>query len=102
MRILKISTIFFLCLSVALVSGCNEVKDLRVKNNTQRERIEQLEAELAAGTLKLAQLKSKLAEGGIEEDTLKAQVAALEEDLAKKNELLASMQTIIKKRSVVR
>jgi len=97
MRILKISTIIFLCLSVALVSGCNEVKDLRIKNETQQIRIDKLESDLATGALKLAQLKNKLAEceeeGGIEVDALKQQVAALEEDLAKKNELLAAMQT---------
>jgi len=97
MRILKISAVFLLCLSVMLVSGCNsEVKDLRIKNETQRQHIEQLQAELRAGALQLDQLKRKLAEyqekGGIEVDTLKQQIAALEEDLAKKNELLASMQ----------
>lgn len=97
MRILKISAIFLLCLSVAVVSGCNEVKELRIKNQTQQEHIDDLQAELAAGAIELTQLKNLLAEyeakGGIEVDTLKAQVAALEEDLAKKNELLASMQT---------
>jgi chemotaxis protein MotB len=96
MRIIKISAIFLLCLSMALISGCSEVKDLRIKNATQREHIEQLEAELQAGALQLDQLKRQLAEyeenGGIEVDTLKQQIAALEEDLAKKNELLASMQ----------
>ena len=98
MRTLKISAIFLLCVSVVLVSGCgnSELKDLRIKNETQRQHIEQLEAELQAGALQLDQLKRQLAEaeekGGIEIDTLKQQIAALEEDLAKKNELLASMQ----------
>lgn len=98
MRTLKISVIFLLGVSVLLVSGCSntELKDLRIKNETQRQHIEQLQAELQAGALQLDQLKMQLAEaeekGGIEADTLKQQIAALEEDLAKKNELLTSMQ----------
>ena len=98
MRTLKFSAIFVLCVSVLLVSGCSNsaLKDLRIKNETQRQLIEQLNAELQAGALQLDQLKQKLAEaeskGGIEVDTLKQQIAALEEDLAKKNELLTSMQ----------
>ena len=98
MRTLKISAIFLLGVSVLLVSGCSntELKDLRIQNETQRQHIEQLQAELQAGALQLDQLKMQLAEaeekGGIEADTLKQQIAALEEDLAKKNELLTSMQ----------
>jgi len=98
MRTLKISAIFLLCVSAVLVSGCgnSKLKDLRIKNETQRQHIEQLGAELAAGALQLDQLKRQLAEaqekGGIEVDMLKQQIAALEEDLSKKNELLASMQ----------
>jgi len=97
MRTLRLSAIFLLCVSVLLVSGCtSKLKDLRIKNETQRQQIEQLQAELQAGTLQLDQLKKQLAEaqekGGIEVDTLKQQIAALEEDLSKKNELLASMQ----------
>jgi len=98
MRTLKISAFFLLGVSVVLVSGCSnsELKDLRIKNETQRQHIEQLQAELQAGALQLDQLKMQLEEaeetGGIEADTLKQQIAALEEDLAKKNELLTSMQ----------
>lgn len=97
MRILKISAIFLLCLSLSLLSGCgSEVKDLRIKNETQRQHLEQLQSELQAGALQLDQLKRQLAqyeeEGGIEVDALKQQIAALEENLAKKNEMLASMQ----------
>ena len=98
MRTLKISAVFLLCVSVVLVSGCSnsELKDLRIKNETQRQHIEQLQAELQAGALQVDELKRKLAyaeeTGGIEADMLKQQIAALEEDLAKKNELLTSMQ----------
>lgn len=98
MRTLKLSAILLLGVSVLLVSGCSnsKLKDLRIKNETQRQHIEQLEAELQAGALQLDELKRKLAyaeeTGGIEIDTLKQQIAALEEDLAKKNELLTSMQ----------
>jgi len=98
MRTLRFSAIFLLCVSVVVVSGCgnSKLKDLRIKNETQRQHIEQLGAELQAGALQLDQLKAQLVEaqekGGIEVDTLKQQIAALEEDLSKKNELLASMQ----------
>ncbi|MBL7152925.1 MAG: OmpA family protein [Phycisphaerae bacterium] len=97
MRTLKLSAFFLLCVSALLLSGCNsELKDLRIRNETQRQTIDRLQAELQAGALQLDQLKRQLAdaqqEGGIELDTLKQQIVALEEDLAKKNELLASMQ----------
>lgn len=97
MRILKISALFLLCLSVMVFSGCGgEAKDLRVKNETQRQHIEELSGKIRAAELRLDELKRKLAEceerGGIEVDALRQQVAALEEDLTKKNELLAAMQ----------
>ncbi|MBN2138866.1 MAG: OmpA family protein [Sedimentisphaerales bacterium] len=98
MRTLKLSAALLFLFSIVLLSGCgnSQLKDLRIKNETQRQRIEQLQAELQAGALQLDQLKTQLAEatekGGIEIDTLKQQIVALEEDLAKKNELLSSMQ----------
>lgn len=97
MRILKISTLFLMCFSVVFFSGCgSEVKDLKVKNETQRKHIEDLEAQVTADRIQLDALKRKLAqyeeEGGIEVDALKQKIAALEGDLTKKNELLAAMQ----------
>lgn len=97
MRTVKLSAILCLCVCVLLVNGCNsELQDLRIQNNTQQKLIDQLQAELAANTLRLEQMKKQLAAAqqtdSIEVESLKQQIAALEEDLAKKKELIASMQ----------
>ena len=97
MRTVKLSAILSLCVCVLLVNGCNsELQDLRIQNNTQQKLIDQLQAELAANTLRLEQMKKQLAAAqqtdSIEVESLQQQIAALEEDLAKKKELIASMQ----------
>ena len=97
MRIAKLSGVFLVCVSMILVSGCNqELQDLRIQNETQQKQIDRLQAELAAKRLELDQLNRQLADagkkGGIEVETLEQKIAALKEDLAKKNELIASMQ----------
>ncbi|UCD49914.1 MAG: OmpA family protein [Phycisphaerales bacterium] len=100
MRSLKLSAVFMifvLATGMALVSGCgSELADLRLQNDTQAKRIDQLTSELEAARLQLDQLKRRLAAaeetGGVEVDTLRQRIAALEEDLAKKEELIKSMQ----------
>ena len=97
MRTVKLSVIFSLCACVLLVNGCSsELQDLRIQNNTQQKLIDQLQAEQAANTLRLEQMKKQLAAAqqtdSIEVESLQQQIAALEEDLAKKKELIASMQ----------
>lgn len=97
MQTVKLSLIFLLCVCVFLVSGCgSELQDLRIQNDTQREQIEILESELQVGALQLEQLRRQLASAkgmsDIEAEKLKQDIAALEEDLAKKKELIASMQ----------
>jgi len=100
MRSLKLSTVFMilvLAMGMTFVSGCgSELADLRLQNDTQAKRIDQLTSELEAARLQLDQLKRRLAgaeqEGGVEVDTLRQRIAALEEDLAKKEELIRSMQ----------
>jgi chemotaxis protein MotB len=89
----------FLAISfcVFLAAGCgSELRDLKIQNDTQRIRIEELESQLRTIQLELDQAKRQLAasqeKGGIEVDTLQQKIAALEEDLAKKKELIASMQ----------
>ncbi len=82
---------------LALVAGCgSEVQDLRLQNDTQRKRINDLEAELQKARLELSQLRRQLdeatASGGVEVDALRQKVAALEEDVARKEELIKSMQ----------
>ena len=97
MRTVKLSAILSLFVFALLLSGCNsEMQDLRIQNNTQQKLIDQLQAELAANTLQLEQMKKQLAAAqqtdSIEVEALQQQIAALEEDLAKKKELIASMQ----------
>ncbi len=100
MRSLKLSTVFvvfLLSMGLTLVSGCGtELADLRLQNDTQAKRIDQLTSELEAARLQLDQLKRRLAaaeqSGGVEVDSLRQRIAALEEDLAKKEELIKSMQ----------
>jgi len=97
MRTVKLSAILSLCVFALLLNGCNsELQDLRIRNNTQQKLIDQLQAELAANTLQLEQMKKQLAAAqqadSIEVEALQQKIAALEEDLAKKKELIASMQ----------
>ena len=97
MRTVKLSAILSLCVCALLLNGCNsELQDLRIQNNTQQKLIDQLQAELAANTLQLEQMKKQLAAAqqtdSIEVEALQQQIAALEEDIAKKKELIASMQ----------
>ena len=100
MRSVKLSTIFavmMLSVGMAFVSGCgSELADLRLQNSTQAKRIDQLTSELEAARLQLDQLKRQLEaaeqSGGVEVDSLRQKIAALEEDLAKKEELIKSMQ----------
>ena len=97
MRTVRLSAIFVVCAGVLLVNGCNsQLQDLRIQNETQQRRIDELQAELAAATLQLDQLKKQLAtaqqKDSVEVETLQQKIAALEEDIAKKKELIASMQ----------
>lgn len=97
MRTVKLSIIFLLGVSFLLLNGCgSELRDLRIRNQTQSERIAELESELRTNQVQLDQLKRKLAaaEGSsdIEIQTLRQEIAALEEDIAKKKALIASMQ----------
>lgn len=97
MRTVKLSAILVVCAGVLMVNGCDsQLQDLRIQNQTQQRRIDELQAELGAANLQLDQLRKKLAaadqKDSVEVDTLKQQIAALEEDIAKKEELIASMQ----------
>jgi chemotaxis protein MotB len=99
MRSVKLSTVLVvlgLSAGVAFLGGCAETGDLKTQNQTQQRRISDLESQLQAAQLQLDQLKRKLdaaeATGGVEVDALRQRVAALEEDLAKKEALIKSMQ----------
>lgn len=100
MRSVKLSTVLIVLVfsvGAAFVGGCDsQMKDLELRNRTQQERITALESQLQAAQLQLDQLKRRLAAaeqtGGVEVDALRQKIAALEEDLTRKEELIKSMQ----------
>lgn len=97
MRTVKFAVVFLSFTCLTLLSGCNsELKDLKVRNSTQQKRIAELESELQTTKVQLDQLKRQLesseGRGGVEVNALRQKITALEEDLAKKKELIAMMQ----------
>jgi chemotaxis protein MotB len=100
MRSVKFSTVSIvlaLCAGMAFFSGCgSELQECRLQNQTQQNRIDTLTRELQAAQLQLDQLKRQLSAaqqtGGVEVDALRQKIAALEEDVARKEELIKSMQ----------
>ena len=99
MRTVKLSLYFLICACVVLLNGCvaeQQYKDLKVQNDTQQKRIAELESKVQATRLKLGQLTRELdtieSRNSIEADAMKQKIAALEELVAKKKTLIASMQ----------
>jgi chromosome segregation ATPase len=119
MRTVKFSVILAMFACILLVNGCgSESQELQLQDDTQQERIDELEAELAANTSLLEQSKKQLADAkdkaaqdlrtqleqskkqltaakqivSIQAETLQQKITALEEDLAKKEDLIASLQ----------
>lgn len=96
MRTIKLLALFvLLCIFPVLTSGCG-MDDLKIRNETQRKEIADLRSQVEAANLQLEQAKRQLADaqakGGIDDDALKQKIAALEEDLKKKNELITRMR----------
>ncbi len=96
MRASTILLSLLFCAGVLLVTGCEECKDLRVQNNTQRKRIADLESEVQSAKLQLSQMERQLAASkemeGIEAGTLREKVAALEKAIEDKQALIDSMK----------
>jgi chemotaxis protein MotB len=97
MRTMKISTFVRACVCFVLIGGCNtELEDLKTRNAIQQKEIDGLRAELSAKSIELDKLNRELADakekGGINTETLEQKIAALKEDLAKKQALIDSMQ----------
>ena len=104
MRIARLSVLLVLFVSFVLLGGCVseqqykelKLKELKLQNNTQRDRIAELESRSQTTALELEKLQRALADaqsrGGIELNAMQQKAAALEEDLAKKKALIASMQ----------
>ena len=86
-----------ICACVLVVSGCNsELDSLRIQNSKQQDLINRLTTDLNTATMELEQARKQLAAAqqrdSIEVDALQQKIAALEEDIAKKKELIESMQ----------
>lgn len=99
MRIIKLSAFFLVCACVGLINGCvseQKYKDLKIQNDYANKRVAELESQVQTLKLKLEKLKRELdtaeSRSDIEADVLKRKIVALEEDLAKKKALIASMQ----------
>lgn len=97
MRVIKLSVVVVICLSIAFLAGCqDELKDCRVQNDFQRKQLAELESKAQASELQLNQLREQLRTaqdiGGAETDALRQTIAALEKDLEDKKALIASMQ----------
>jgi chemotaxis protein MotB len=99
MRSVKLSSLVVvlgLSLGVAFFGGCAELDSAKLQNRTQQARIAELESQLQTCQLRKDQLERQLAAasatGGVEAEALRQKIAALEEDLAKKQELIRSMQ----------
>ena len=95
MQIMKLSAlVLFFISSLVILTGCAD--DLQVQNSRQKKQIAELQSELQAARLQLGQMQRQLdtADGrwGVEAEALRQKIAALEEDLAKKKTLIASMQ----------
>jgi chemotaxis protein MotB len=97
MRIVKLSVFFLVCACVAVITGCGPgLQDLRIQNAALNKRKAELESELQVAKLKLGGLEKQLAyaktRSGIEVETLQERIAALQEDIGRKKDLIASMQ----------
>ncbi|MBN1360886.1 MAG: OmpA family protein [Sedimentisphaerales bacterium] len=100
MRSVRLSTLIVVLVlvgGVAFVGGCGSgMQDRDLANQTQQREIARLQSELGALRLERDQLQKQLdatkQTGDVEVDALRQKVAALEEDLARKEELIKSMQ----------
>ncbi|MFA5292512.1 MAG: OmpA family protein [Phycisphaerae bacterium] len=85
-----------------LSSGCTSQEkydDLKLRNRSQQQRIDELESQLNVAKLKLAQTEKQLAEAqqvcDADTDALNKKVEALQSDIAKKEELIKQMQAAL-------
>ncbi len=96
MRTVKLIGIALVGACLMLMNGCSELDDLRVRNDVQLKQINKLQSELQTAKLKLEQAQRGLdtaeSRSNVKAQALKQKIAALEEDLAKKKGLIASMQ----------
>jgi chemotaxis protein MotB len=99
MQVVKVTLFFLLFTCLAALTGCvseQQYQDLKVQNATQAKRIADLSSELSVIRLERDKLQRQLdyatSHGGVEVETLRNQVNALEADLERKKALIARMQ----------
>jgi chemotaxis protein MotB len=97
MRAARISIVLSFVVFSIFFGGCvNEVEDLKVRNRTQQQRINDLEGQLAAVRLGTGQSQRKVdavqERCDAEVSSLKAEITAVEEAIDQKNQLIAALQ----------
>ena len=98
MSIRKVLALTVLLGVVSVLSGCaqQEIAGLRDKNRIQRDAIERLQSQVSTQELEIKQLRKKLATAqGLNNADIQAknaEIAALEEDISKKMELIEKMK----------
>ncbi|MEN6386941.1 MAG: OmpA family protein [Phycisphaerales bacterium] len=101
MQFKHITSLLVISITLALLgSGCvnqQQFDDLKIRNRNQQQRIDELESQLNVAKLKLAQTEKQLADcqAGLDTDidALNKKIAALEADIAEKEELIKQMQS---------
>jgi chemotaxis protein MotB len=101
MRNVKLSAILLLSASVIFFSGCTqELEQLRLQNDRQSRRINELNAELEKAKLERDQYKQQLeelqAKGGVDADSLRKQVAALQDAIKEKDAMIKELSERLK------
>jgi chemotaxis protein MotB len=100
MQVSKFTCTCVVLLTAALIlSGCisqEKYEDLKLRNRSQQQRIDDLESQLNVTKLKLAQTEKQLAEAqeacAADADTLNKKIEALQKDIDKKTALITRMQ----------
>jgi chemotaxis protein MotB len=99
MRTVKLSGLFLLCICLAMASsGCvsEQLKSLEVQNAAQADEIDKLRSELRVKKIELDRLQRQLDDaqglGGIKTTELIEQIKLLEDDIRRKDAMIASMQ----------
>jgi chemotaxis protein MotB len=100
MQTKNIICLLVVSLTVALLAGGCQTQekydDLKLRNQSQQQRIDELESQLNVTKLKLTQTEKQLAElqasSAADIDALNKKIAALQDDIAKKEQLIKTLQ----------
>lgn len=97
MRTVKLSAFFIVFACLVPLAGCGqELQDLKMRNAALNKRRAELESEVQTAKLKLEQLERRLSDAvdlsDIDKVALQQKIAALEDHLKIRNELIAEMQ----------